>query len=197
MKDTVAKLFSNIFNPFIVSSVVLTLLAIKSTTGLDDAVKLILITLAISVVPVLLIVFILLRFKKLDDFFNNPREQRSTVYLAAGILAAADCALLWYFKAPELLRVIFTAGLITTVVFMAINQFWKISVHTGFITASAAVLIIIYGAGAAWSLIVLPLVGWSRIVLKQHTLMQIIAGGITSAVIVLVVFWGFGLVGKS
>jgi membrane-associated phospholipid phosphatase len=197
MKDTFARLISNIFNPFIVSSVILSLLTFEATTEIDDAVKLIFIMLAISIAPVVILVYILVRLKKLDGFFNNPREQRNIIYLISSILGAIDCALLWYLEAPELLAVMFTTGFIAVVIFMIINHFWKISLHTAFITASAVVLILIYGAGAAWTLFVLPLVGWSRVVLKQHTLMQVIAGGLASAAIVLVVFWGFGLVGKS
>ncbi len=197
MKDTLAKLTSNILNPFVVSIAVIGLLAVKSTSNIDDTVKLLLMTLAISVLPVLLMVYFLVRFRKLDSFFNNPREQRSTVYILTSLLGAVDCTVLWYFSAPKLVAVVFTAGFVAVIIFMIVNYFWKISLHTAFVAGSVVVLIIVYGENAAWSLPALPLIGWSRIRLKQHSFMQVIAGGLLAGLIAFVVFWSFGLVGKS
>jgi membrane-associated phospholipid phosphatase len=195
MKDILAKITSNIFNPFVVAVILLVLLSLKAGNGVRDTITWLSITVAISVIPELIIVYILIRLKKLDSFFSNPREQRTIVYILACVLGAVDCALLWYFKGPELLAVIFTAGLIGVIVFMAINYFWKISLHTAFVAASVVALIIEYGANAAWAALVVPLVGWSRIVLKQHNILQVITGGAMAVVIIIGVFWGFGLVG--
>ena len=195
MKDIFAKIISNIFNPFVVTVILLVLLSLKAGNGLRDTVSWLSITVAISVIPELIIVYLLIHFKKLDSFFSNPREQRTIVYILASVLGAVDCALLWYFKGPELLAVIFTAGLIGVIVFMAVNYFWKISLHTAFVAASLTALIIEYGANAAWAALVLPLVGWSRIILKQHNVLQVVTGGAVAVLIVIGVFWGFGLMG--
>jgi membrane-associated phospholipid phosphatase len=194
MKDTFARLTSNILNPFVISVIVLILLTLESTSNLKDAIEWMMIAVAISVVPLLITVVCLVRFKRLDGFFTNPREQRNIVYIAASLLGAVDCALFWYFKAPELLAVTFTSALITVLVFTLINHFWKISIHTAFIAAAGSVLVIVYGVAMVWTLVFVPLVGWSRIALKQHSLWQVVAGGLTAAVIVSAVFWGFGLV---
>ena len=195
MRERLAKLVSNILNPFLVSAVIITLLAFKTTSSAIDVLKWVLISVTLSVLPVFIAVMCLLRFRKLDSFFANPREQRNSIYVLASLVGAIGCGILWYFKAPELLAVAFTAGLISIIVFMAINYFWKISLHTGFTAASVAVAIMVYGVTAAWSVIFLPLVGWARIELKQHTLGQVIAGGLLAAAIVSGVFWGFGVVG--
>jgi membrane-associated phospholipid phosphatase len=193
MNDTIARIISNIFNPFIVSIVVLVLLALKATSSFIDAIQWILITLAISVLPVFILVIVLRRFRKLDGIFNSTREQRTRVYIVAGVLGIIDCALLWYFKVPELLLETFYAGLVAVIVFTIINRFWKISLHSGFIAAGVSILIIVYGAKAAWALVLFPLVGWSRMALKQHTLAQVIVGGLLASVIVSGVFCIFQL----
>jgi membrane-associated phospholipid phosphatase len=193
IKENLAKTASNIFNPFVVSILVLASLAVKATASINETIQWLFISIGISILPMLFILYILIRRKKLDSFFSNPREQRNLVYIFSTAIGAIDCALLWYFKIPELLAVMFTAGFIGVVVFMVINYFWKISLHTAFITATVVVMIMVYGAGAAWSAFVVPLVGWSRIVLKQHNLLQVIAGGTLAAVIVVMVFWGFGV----
>ena len=46
--------------------------------------------------------------------------------------------------APLVLRTIFITGLPAVVVFMGINLFWKISLHTAFVSASVTILIISY-----------------------------------------------------
>ena len=194
MKETLARYISNIFNPFVVGIVVLTLLALRDVADIKRAMEWVLISIVLSIVPVFVAVVCLVRFKKLDSFFSNPREQRTTVYILASVLGAVDCGLFWYIKAPELLIATFTAGLIAVVAFMVVNYFWKISLHMAFVSAAAVVLIIIYGANAAWSLVLLPAMGWARITLSQHSLWQVIAGGSLAVVIVSGVFWGFTVI---
>ncbi len=193
MKEKLAGLTSNIINPFIVAIIVLALIALKASTSVTDAVQWILITIAISVLPIFILVLFLLRFKKLDGFFNNSRQQRTKVYLVAVVLGVIDSVLLWYFKVPGLLLETFCAGLVAVAVFTVINHYWKISLHTAFITAGVSMLIIVYGAGAAWGLILLPLVGWSRLALQQHNLAQVSIGSLLAAVIVSGVFVLFQL----
>jgi membrane-associated phospholipid phosphatase len=195
MRERLARLISNILNPFIVCVIVIVLLAVKDASSVADAVKWAGISLAISVLPIFIVVIFLVHRKKLDGFFANPREQRSVVYILASALGAIGCGILWYLDAPELLAVTFTAGLASIVVFTGINYFWKISLHTAFTAASVTVIIMVYGATAAWTLVFLPLMAWARIELKQHSIAQVITGGLLSVAIVAGVFWGYGVVG--
>lgn len=195
MRERLAKLITNILNPFLLSVIVIILLAYQATSKRDDFIKWTVVSLALSVVPTFIIAFILVRNKKLDSFFANPREQRYIIYLVATFLAALGCGLLWYFKAPDLMLNTFIAGLVSVIVFTGINYFWKISLHTAFIAASTALIIIIYGAAAAWACLLLPPVAWARVELKQHSLAQVITGGVLAAAIVVGVFTGLGAVG--
>jgi len=195
MKERLARLTSNIINPFLVSFAVIVLLAFKTTDTILDAVKWALISVIISVLPVFIVTTFMVRRKKLDGFFANPREQRNIVYIVASALAALGCGLLWGLKAPHLLAVTFTAGLAAIVIFTVINYFWKISLHTAFMAAAVAIVIMVYGYAAAWTFILLPPVAWARIALKQHSVAQVITAGLLSPVIVAGVFWGFGVVG--
>jgi membrane-associated phospholipid phosphatase len=195
MKEKLARLISNILNPFLVSIIVIILLAFKATDTVVDAVKWALISLALSVLPVFIVIISMVKRRKLDGLFVNPREQRNPLYILASSLGALGCGLLWHLKAPHMLSVLFTAGLISIVIFMAINYFWKISLHTAFTAASVAVIIMVYGVASAWTLVFLPLVAWARIELKQHSAAQVVTGGLLAAAIVAGVFWGFGAVG--
>ena len=197
MKTTLAKYISNILNPFLIAVIIIILLSLKEGDGIENMVAWLFITIGISVAPVLIIVYLLVRMKKLDSFFSNPREQRNIVYVLASIIGIIDCVIIWYLKAPKLLAVIFTAGSIAVVLFLIINCFWKISLHTAFVTATIVILIIEYGPWALFTAAALPLVAWSRLVLKQHNIMQVAIGSLLAAVIVFGVFWGFGMLGSG
>lgn len=194
MKDKLARSISGFFNPFVLSCLVIVLLAFKEPVNTLHSLKWAGISLALSVLPVLVAVWWLVHQKKLDGMFNNPREQRNRIYIMATLLGVIGFAITWVFDAPQLLRATFTAGLVSILVFMVINFFWKISLHTAFISAAATVITVVYGAPGAITLLLLPAVGWSRIALKQHTIAQVTAGAVCAAGIVLVVFWACGCV---
>jgi hypothetical protein len=195
MREKLAKLVSDIINPFLVSFIVIVLLAIKDASTLADGLKWASISVALSVLPQFIVTRFMVQRKKLNAYFANPREQRHIVYIVATGLGALGCGLLWYLKAPRLLSVTFTAGLAATVIFTVINYFWKISLHTAFMAGAVVVVIIAYGVKAAGVFILLPPVAWARITLQQHSVAQVLTGGLLAAAIVAGVFWGFGFIG--
>ena len=194
MRERIANLTSNILNPFLVSLVLILLLSFKSTSSALDAVKWSLISIAVSILPVFGVIIYLVRSQKLESAFINVRKQRTKIYLLAGVCAGIGCIILPYLEAPKELMATFVAGLSAVVVFMCVNLLWKISLHTALVTASVTVLIILYGSIAAVTVVLVPLIAWSRIELKHHSLAQVTAGALLAALIVVVVFYLFGLV---
>ena len=91
----------------------------------------------------------------------------------------------------------FVAGLVSVVVFMGINLLWKISVHSAFAAGTVTMVILLYGALGAISAVLLLVTGWSRIEMGHHSLTQVAAGALLSALIVFVVFDSFGLIGPG
>jgi membrane-associated phospholipid phosphatase len=195
MRETLARLTTNIINPFLTSFIVMVLLAFHDTAGTGEALKWAAISLVLSVLPILGVVLCLVWRKRLDGIFVNPRQQRKVIYLIASALGAVGFLVLRYCGGTGLLEATFAAGLAAIVVFMLINLFWKISLHTAFVSGAVAVLIIVYGAAAAWTVVLLPPVAWARMALKQHSAVQVAAGAVLAAAIVTAVFWGYGVVG--
>ena len=194
MRECIANLTSNILNPFLVSLVLILVLSFKSTSSTLDAVKWLLVSIAISILPVLSVIIYLVRKQRLESLFIITRRQRTKIYLVAGACAGIGCIIFPYLGAPLTLRAAFVAGLSAVVVFMCVNLLWKISLHTAFVTASVTVLIILYGSIAAVTVVLVPLIAWSRIELKHHSPAQVAAGALLAALIVVVVFYLFGLV---
>ena len=188
MKQRIARLITNVVNPFAVSAVVLGVLAFREAPDTGHAVLWTAVTLALSVVPVLLAVLVLVQRRRMDGIFNNPRRQRFSVYVIAVAVGCFGFLVLWLGGGPRLLRLTFIAGVIALLVFMTVNFYWKISLHTAFIAGTATIFTIVVGGYGALALVLLPAVGWSRWTLGQHTLAQVSAGAIGAAGIVTAVF---------
>jgi membrane-associated phospholipid phosphatase len=195
MTKKLARLISNILNPFLVSFVVIILLSFKSTSSTSDALKWLSISIVLSVLPVFVVIIYLVRNQKLESIFVTPRCQRNKIYLLASALAVVSCFVLFYSGAPRLLVASFVSGLVAIVIFMAINFWWKISLHTAFVAASVAVLTIVYGGIGALTTVLLPTVIWARMGAGQHSPAQVASGALLAAVIVVIVFQCFGLIG--
>lgn len=194
MRKRIANLTSNILNPFLVSLVIILLLSFESTPSIVDALKWSLILIVVSILPVFSVITYFVRNQRLDDLFIGVRKQRTKIYLLATVCAIVGGSILSYFGAPLILVATFVAGLSAIVVFMCINLLWKISLHTAIIAASVTVLVILYGSIAAVTAVLLPLIAWARIELEHHSLAQVTTGALLAALIVVVVFYLFGLV---
>ncbi|MEK7354095.1 MAG: hypothetical protein AABZ77_06295 [Chloroflexota bacterium] len=188
-RQRIANLTSNILNPFLISLAVILLFSFSSSTSTLEAIKWSLIATAVSIVPVFLVVIYLIHNGGLDTIFANARQQRTKIYLAAGFSAIAGYFILSYLKAPPILVAGFTAVLSMVVIFMFINLWWKISVHTGCIAASSMVLVMLYGWTAAATVPLVPLTAWARVELERHSLAQAVTGAVLAAVIAVVVFY--------
>ncbi|MFC1913815.1 hypothetical protein ACFLXF_00860 [Chloroflexota bacterium] len=195
MRKTLARLASNILNPFLVSLVMVILLAFESASSLSDGLKWSFLALALSAAPILVIILYLVHSKKIEGIFIKAREQRGKVYLMASVFVALSCVVLFSLGAPLELLAAFWAALLAIIIYMAINLWWKISVHTGFVTGSITLLTILYGAIGLVAAVLLPLIAWSRVELEHHSPMQVTVGAMLAALIVVTVFRLFGLIG--
>lgn len=193
MKKQIATLTSGILNPFLVGLGVILVLSFESTSSIADGLKWSLILIAVSILPIFLIVIYLVHKDKLEGIFINVRGQRNKIYVLAGFCTIAGFIILFYLGAPLVLVASFVAGLSAILVFMLINLLWKISVHTAFVAASVTALTILYGSAGAVTAVLLPPIAWARTELEHHSLAQVAAGALVAALIVVGVFHLFGL----
>ena len=195
MTHSLAKLISNILNPFLVSFTVITVLSFESTVSTSDAFKWLAISIVLSVLPVFIFVVYMVRIRQLDGIFINPRKQRTRIYVLATCLGIAGIVVLHFTQAPKLMFVTFVTGLASVVIFMSINLYWKISLHTGFIAAAVTIIVIVYGGFLSFIVLLVPLVGWARLNMKLHTWQQVICGAVLAAGIAVTAFSAFGMTG--
>ena len=192
-RKRLAYLTSNTLNPFLVCLVLTILLSFESTSGILDALKWSLILTAIGILPTLLAIIYLVRRGSLDGVFTSIRKQRTRIYALSGICAAAGYVILYYARAPLMLQVVFVSGIPAAVIFLVINLWWKISLHTAFVATLVTIMVLLYGWIAAVSVILVLIIGWARLELKEHSLAQVTAGALLAASIVVIVFQLFNL----
>ncbi len=191
IRKRIANLTSYILNPLLLGMVMIVLLSFASTSSTSDAIKWALISIALTVLPVFLVIIYLVWHGKLDAIFINIREQRTKIYLLGGICTIIGFTTLNLLRAPSMLVSAFTTGLSITAIFMFINLWWKISLHTALASALATILLILYGRIAIVTVALIPLTGWARIELKSHSIAQVATGALLAALIVIVVFRHF------
>ncbi len=192
-RKQIANLTSNILNPFLVGLGIILLLSFASAASTLDAIKWALISMALSILPVFLVVVYLVRNSRLDAIFTIVRRQRTKIYLLSCLCAIVSYIVLTCLRAPPMLVAAFTAGLSTTVIFMCINLWWKISLHTAFVAGSVTVLVMLYGWTAAGTAVLVPLTAWSRIELEHHSLAQAVTGALLASLVAIVVLRPFVL----
>ncbi len=196
MRKKLAEMTSNLLNPFLVGLAIIVLITLDSASSVTDALKWIVISLGLTFVPVLGVMLYLVYSDRIEGISIRMRQQRDKIYLLSCACGVISCIVLFSMGAPLVLIASFVAGLCAIVIFMCINLWWKISVHTALVGGSVTMLIVLYGFTGAISAVLLPAVTWSRIELKHHSLAQVGAGALLSAAIVAVVFLLFGLVGR-
>lgn len=75
------------------------------------------------------------------------------------------------------------AMLATLLAILAVTTRWKISVHTAVSGGAVALLALTYGPWPLVGGVLVVLVGWSRVRLRDHTLAQALAGAALGAAV--------------
>lgn len=131
------------------------------------------------IAPVVYVVY-LVRTGQVQDFHLPVRKERIRPFLASVISSVVAWLVLRWLQAPPLFTGLIGALIIQVAILLVITVFWQISIHTasaaGFVVfAMLATWPVLGLASLAWIPLV-PLVAWSRLYLKRHTMSQIVIG---------------------
>ncbi len=117
---------------------------------------------------------------------RSDRPRFILVSVASDLLALAVLGL---GGAPRLIWLLALIYACLGVIMFTISNFWKISLHMVGVSGFATLLTYVFGPGAAWTFLALPLVGWARWYRRKHTPAQLIAGAVGGTVITGAVLW--------
>lgn len=131
-------------------------------------------------VPVAYIVW-LVRQGRATDLDLSVRAERIRPMLLTLALMLAGWLLLRLGGAPRLLQLLAAANALLAAAFLLVTLYWKISVHCMAGAALAVLSWALLGAAAVPFALSVPVIAWSRLHLRRHTLAQTAVGTLVGA----------------
>lgn len=189
-----ARIFSTIFNPFLTALFLFVVIAHDRAASVGNFwVLLFTSTFFTSIGPMLYVLW-LYATERITDLDMSVRSEREKVFGAFVLSYAVGTAALFAIHAPALITAAMAGFTLASLVVGFITKFWKISTHALGITAPLVILVYMYGVQPLPFFILIPLVGWSRVWLRAHTVLQVVAGTALGATSVLFFLRAFRLI---
>ena len=129
-----------------------------------------------SILPMAIILFWAKKLNTDSDISN--REDRFTPLVVGIVSYFIGFLISWFINIDNFLTLLLLCYSVNTGVVLLITSKWKISVHTTGLSGPVAALILLLGPAGAVFGIIYPILIWSRVLLKKHTLAQAICGGV-------------------
>lgn len=185
-----ARVLSMLFTPFYLPLVAMFVFSYLSI--LDLSYKLIVLTLVYAM-TILLPTLLIHTYRNYQGWTSKElgvKERRMIPYIISILCYFLCFYVMNIFHMPAFMGSIVVAALFIQIVCAIINIWWKISTHTaaigGFFGALSALSLIFDFNPLWWLCLVLllaGLVGTSRMILRQHTLAQVVMGFLTGAAV--------------
>ncbi|WP_311381142.1 phosphatase PAP2 family protein [Arthrobacter sp. ISL-85] len=188
VKNRAAKWLTEVFQPPVVVSLQL-LISPVAQAGFPGTIGYgALAALFVCVLP-LVVLLVLVRLGKVTDHHVSDRKQRAPVLLMALGCIAVGLLVLGAVDAPASVVAMVLAVVGGVAVLAVVSPFWKMSGHAA--AASCAAVVVVLMLGAAWAplLLLIPAVSWSRVVLRAHSLAQVVAGSLFGGVVMAGIWW--------
>jgi membrane-associated phospholipid phosphatase len=123
-----------------------------------------------------------IRHGRWDDRNVGARGPRLIVLAFIIASVAVGLALLVGLGAPTELSGYFACLLGSVAALAAITTVWKISIHCAVASGSVTILALLFGPWLIPAYLLVALTGWSRVVVKDHSIAQVIAGSLLGLV---------------
>jgi membrane-associated phospholipid phosphatase len=174
-----ARALTNALNPFVIFTALFALVAFAEGGAYRGVLYLAVeLTAAAAVAGYLLFIR---RRSRVGDFWISARAERLSpaVFLLAAFVALLAALVL--LDAPQDLTLLTLSMGLASAVVAGITLLWKASAHCTVAGHAAAAGLLLLGPLGLVFLLVLPLLLWSRVILKAHTLSQTLAGAAVGA----------------
>ncbi|WP_246036515.1 phosphatase PAP2 family protein [Sinomonas susongensis] len=126
----------------------------------------------------------LVRAGKVTDHHVSDRRQRVPVLAASIACVLVGLGLLLLLRAPASVIAMVLALIGGLALLALVSLVWKISGHAAAITSAAVSVMFLFGASWWPVLLLVPVVIWSRLVLRAHTPSQTIAGAVFGGAVI-------------
>lgn len=187
-KNRAAKWLTETFQPPVVVTIQLLASPVTDPGFPETVVYGALAALFVCVIPLVLLL-VLVRLGKVTDHHVSDRKQRAPVLLMALGSILAGLLVLAALGAPQSVVAMVLAVVGGVVVLAVVSPFWKMSGHAAAISCSAVIAVLMLGVAWIPLLLLVPAVGWSRVVLRAHTVAQVVAGSLFGGVVMAGIWW--------
>lgn len=185
-KAKIARIISEIANGFL-TMVLTPSIAVASST-LD--IKLKIIYIVAYFLAIILPYLLLYKLGLASDYEFTKRDERPRYFISLSLLYGALFLILRRYDIDSLTTVSFAFFLVSSVITF-ITFFWKISGHMTYSTLLFLTLAYLFSPYFLLLFLFSPLIAWSRIELKKHSLKQVIAGTLIPALVTILIYWVF------
>jgi membrane-associated phospholipid phosphatase len=183
----IARLISNLLAPSTISLPFILLVALYHARSVADALFFSFVTLLFLSFGPLTYTIIGVRLGKLSDIEISRRSERAGPFLFGISSVVLGWLVLALLHGPQNLQTVLIIASVSGVLMMVTTLWWKISIHASSMGGAATVLTALYGSVMLPTFVLLILVSWSRVVLRRHTVLQVIAGSLLSIALSLLI----------
>lgn len=184
----IAKIVTEVFAPPIIAVIALGVVSYQSASHTSEFFKWWgLSSLLIGIIPVAFI-FKRLHSGLVSDHNISVASQRYKPFVISTASALAAFIILHLMSAPPFIIAVTLSAVAVLVLAMLLNPKCKMSMHCGTMAGIAIILTFVLGSWAWSTVILVPVVGWSRVKVAQHTVPQVILGGMVGAGVTWAIF---------
>jgi len=182
----VSRTISEVFNGFLTMILTPTIAFAVSDVSIFYKILFPLLYTTITIVPFV----ILRRIGKISDYEFTKREERPP-YFTATTVGYLILFFLTLLLKDTMLTQVTLAIFVETCVLTIVTLYWKMSGHMTYSTLFFFTLLFLfpYSPWLALFFIATPFIAASRVILKKHTVMQVIIGTLVSATISILILW--------
>jgi len=125
--------------------------------------------------------------KNVVNLYVSNKENRTPFFLIA-IAGYSLAAVIFFATGTKIMFLLALGHTFVTIILMVVNKFWKVSVHSAGVTGPIFALIFVFGIMVIPLSLIILLVSWSRIKLKEHTFRQTLVGTLIPIAVGFVVY---------
>jgi membrane-associated phospholipid phosphatase len=189
-----ARIFSTICNPFVTALALFVFMAHAEAKDTPTFWYLLFVSTFFTSIGPMFYVLWLYATDRIADLDMSVRSERESVFGVFVVFFFLGTAALWLMHAPRLLVATMGGYAVASLIVQYITRYWKISTHALGISASLTALVYLYGPRPLPFLVLIPIVGWSRVYLKAHSPLQVLAGVVLGSSCVLLAYHFFKII---
>jgi len=174
--NKLARFISTLFVPPSFTIIIFTIFAFQLESESNKQIATFLIALVFGFISPIVLFLILRKKGKLVDQDASVKEERTFPFIIATGFYLMGLILMIKFELNIISIAFWFCYISNSLITIIINRYWKISAHTMGAAGPFAAFVFTFGLVGLILLPIVILVGWSRIELRCHSFLQVIAG---------------------